>query len=228
MKNKLILLLLSTMLTLSACSSEPTSKEIPEFEPAQAVASEEQKTESENTQNDDVQAEESASENLSELEAIGDIAVDEGLFDVELTIPADFVGETTQEELDSLATEKGYKSITLNSDGSATYIMTKSQHNDMMDKIATTLNDSLAEMVGSEDYPNFTEVKANDDFTEFTITTKSSELDLSESFSTIAFYMYGGMYNIFNGTPVDNVSVTFINADSGEVISTSNSADSGQ
>ena len=228
MKKKLVLLLLSIILTLTACGAEATSTEQQESEPTKEVVSEDQITESDDTKTEDVQKEDSNSEDLSELEAIGAVEVEKNLFDVELTIPSDFIGDTTQEELDTLASEKGYKSITLNSDGSATYVMTKSQHKDMIAEMATTINDALAEMIGSEDYPNFTEVKANDNFTEFTITTKSTELDFAESFSTLVFYMYGGMYNIFNGTPVENVSVTFINADSGEVISTANSADAGQ
>ena len=56
------------------------------------------------------------------------IEVDENLLTVELTIPADFVGETTQEELNQTAKEEGLKSITLNEDGSATYVMTKKKH----------------------------------------------------------------------------------------------------
>ena len=76
-----------------------------------------------------------------------------------------------------------------------------------------------------EDYPNITSIEANDDFTSFTVTTKSTELDFAESFSVLAFYIYGGMYNQFNGTPVDNVHVDFVNADSGEIISSADSKD---
>lgn len=161
----------------------------------------------------------------SELDALGNVEVDKNLFSVKLTIPADYVGESTQEELDKVAKEKGYKSITLNEDGSATYVMTKAQHKKLMDETKNSIINSLDEMVNSEEYPNFTDISVNDDFTEFTITTKSTELDISESFSSFVFYMYGGMYHIFNGTQVDNISLTYINADSGEVISTANSSD---
>lgn len=153
------------------------------------------------------------------------IEVDENLLTVELTVPADYIGETTQGELDAAAKEKGFKSITLNEDGSATYVMTKGQHKELMSEMTNEFNSSLAEMVGSEDYPNFTNIEANSDFTEFTITTTSTELGFNESFSVIAFYMYGGMYNAFNGTPVDNVHVDFVNAESGEIISSSDSKD---
>lgn len=153
------------------------------------------------------------------------IEVDENLLTVELTVPADYIGETTQEELDAAAKENGFKSITLNEDGSATYVMTKGQHKELMSEMTNEFNAALAEMVGSEDYPNFTNIEANSDFTNFTITTTSTELDFNESFSTMVFYMYGGMYNAFNGTSVDNIHVDFVNADSGENISSADSAD---
>lgn len=51
---------------------------------------------------------------------------------------------------------------------------------------------------------------------------------MNESFSTMAFYMYGEMYNVFSGENISNISVTFINADTGQVIETANSADAGQ
>lgn len=216
MKRKIFTLLLATLLLLSACGNNEKNSDTTSTE------------DSLESSDDSSIAETETTEELSDIEAIGDIEVDENLFSVELTIPADFVGETTQEELDSIATENGFKSIVLHDDGSATYTMTKAQHKEMMDEMSASINSSLAEMVGSENYPNFTDIKTNDNFTEFTITTKSTELDMTESFSVIAFYTYGGMYNIFNGTPVDNVSVTFINADSGEVIYSSNSADSEQ
>lgn len=43
----------------------------------------------------------------------------------------------------------------------------------------------------------------------------------------MAYYMYGGMYNIFNGTPVENVHVDFVNADSGEIMDSADSSDLG-
>ena len=166
-------------------------------------------------------------DSLSELEAIGDVDVDKGLFNVTITVPKDFIGDTTQEDIDKSVKEKGYKSGTLNDDGSVTYVMNKEQHNELMKGIKESIDNSLAEMIGSESTPNITDVKANDDYTSFTVTTKSTELGLAESFSVMAFYTYGGMYAIFNGETVDNIHVDFVNADSGEVISSANSSDMG-
>lgn len=153
------------------------------------------------------------------------IGVDEGLLKVEITVPAEFLEGKTQEELNGIAVENGYESITLNSDGSATYKMNKKQHREMLKEMSDSLKQSLNEMIGSEDYPNFTEIKTNDNFTEFTIKTKNTELDFTESFSILGFYVYGGMYNIYSGEEVDNIHVKFINDATGNIISEHNSKD---
>jgi len=210
MRKKFITLLLASILIMSGCgNTQAPGDTAPEI------------SETSDEENDNSPTQEDA----GELEATGDIEVEEELFDVELTIPAEFVGETTQEEFDQIAKENRYKSITLNSDGSATYVMTKSQHKEMMNEMADKLNSLLNDLIGSEDYPNFTDIEANSDFTSFTITTSSTELDVNESFSVIVFYMYGGMYNTFNGTPVDNIHIDFVNSDTGNIIESADSKD---
>ena len=208
-KKHLIIAAAALALSLSACGSSAKTSQTTAAEQSAESAEAESTTE------------------RDDLEAIGDVEVDQNLFDVVLTIPADYIGETTQEELEAEAAEGGYK-VVLNDDGSATYTMTKQQHKEMMDGIRDSINQSLNEMIGSEDYPNFTAIEANEDFTSFTITTSASELSLTDGISVIGFYMYGGLYNIFNGTPVDNIHVDFVNADSGEIISSSYSSEMGE
>ena len=212
MKKKFLALTLLVSMSLTACGEQAPVSTNSES----SVVTETSTTETTTSE---------TSGNLSELDALGSIEVEKNLFDVTLTIPKDYVGDKTQDDLNKLSKEMGCKSITLNEDGSATYVMTKAQHAELMDETRTSINSSLAEMVGSDEYPNFTNIEANDDFTEFTITTKSTKLDLAESFSVIGFYMYGGMYAIFSGTEVENISVKFINADTGEVINETNSSD---
>ena len=84
MKKKLVTILLISSLALTACrtkdqaqsSSAPSTQTVEEAD-------------TQSTEND-----------ISDLNAIGDIDVDKNLFDVTITVPADFVGDTTQEELD--------------------------------------------------------------------------------------------------------------------------------
>ena len=163
---------------------------------------------------------------FEDLEAIGELEVDQNLFTVEITVPADFLGEgITQESLDADVAASNYISAKLNDDGSVTYVMTKAVHDEMMVGVRDTIQQALDEMVGSEEFPSFTKVEANDDFTQFTVETTSTELGLVESFSVLGFYMFGGMYHAFNGTQVDDIAVTFINADTGDTVGEAHSSD---
>ncbi|WP_029200041.1 hypothetical protein [Oribacterium sp. NK2B42] len=96
--------------------------------------------------------------------------------------------------------------------------MNKAQHEELLSGIRDSINTSLQEMVGSEEYPNITKIEANEDFTNFTVTTKNKELDFAETLGIVTFYMCGGMYAVFSGKEVENVHVDYVNADSGEII----------
>ena len=213
MKKLLSAALAATLaLNLCACSSSGQAEPSPAPD-----ASESQASTGESTSE--------TSDGLEDLESLGDIEVDKNLFDVVITMPADLVGETTQEELDQQAADSGVHSITLNEDGSATYVMSKEQHKKLLEDTRQSIRTSLDEMVGSEDYPNITSVEANDDFTSFTVTTTSTEVSFTEAFSVIGLYMYGGIYGIFSGETPDNIHVDFVNADTGEIIDSSDSQD---
>ena len=162
----------------------------------------------------------------SKSEETQSIEVDEGLLNVEITVPPDFLEEgTTQETLDETAKEEGIKSITLNDDGNATYIMSKSKHDEMMAGIRESIDESMAEMIDPETYPTFVEVTSNDDYTHFTVKLSTNEVGISESVSVLGFYVLGGLYNAFNGTPVDDVTVSFVNADTGDIIQEAHSSE---
>lgn len=147
-----------------------------------------------------------------------------GLFNVALTIPAEYVEGTTQKELNRQAKEGTFKSATLNKDGSVTYVMSKSQHKEMLNTLKNSIADELNKIPNSTDYPNVTKVEANDDYTKFTVTTASTELSFEEQFLSVQLYIYGGMYNAFNNlSPV--ISVDYVNADSGATIYSGKSSD---
>lgn len=158
---------------------------------------------------------------------INQIQLEKQLFDVTLTLPADYVEEgTTQEQLEEeIKSNSGIKSVKLNEDGSVTYKMTKKAHQEMMQSMADSIDEAMKKMVGSEDYPNFVNVKANEDYTVFTVSVNSNELSLNEGFSVIAFYFYGGMYGAYDGETPKNIHVDFVNAETGEIIESSDSAE---
>lgn len=161
------------------------------------------------------------------LDAIGDVDVDSGLFNVTLTVPADFIGEITQEQLDESTKENGYKSATLNNDGSVTYVMTKAQHQDMMEGIRKSIDDSLSEMANSEEYPSIVKIEANSDYTKYTVTLNTEEVGIMEGLASMGLYIFSGTYHIFNGTEPGNINVQYVNEATGKVIDETNSENLG-
>ena len=117
--NKLIALLLVFALVFSLCACGSSAKT--ESTTAPAIADE--------APNDTQEGEE------SDIEDIGKVEVEQKLRSVEITVPADFVGETTQADLDANVSAGKFLSAKLNDDGSVTYKMTKGQHKEVMEGI---------------------------------------------------------------------------------------------
>ncbi|MGI5894994.1 MAG: hypothetical protein ACOX6P_10460 [Candidatus Merdivicinus sp.] len=169
-----------------------------------------------------------SSEETHSLDELSGLNVDQKLFDVEITIPADFVEEgMTQADLDQEVEEAGFQSAVLNEDGSVTYVMTKDQHQKMMEEMKSSLDQSLSEMIDPETFPTFQNITSNDDYTEFTVQISSSEIGFAEGMSVLGFYMISGVYHAFNGTQPDDIVVKFVDAD-GNVIDESHSSELGE
>lgn len=139
-------------------------------------------------------------------------------YTVELTLPAEYIGDATQEQLTQTAKELGYQSITLNADGSATYIMTEAQHEVMLGDMRNSLKQAVAQMIGSADYPSFSNVTVDDDFTKFMITTINTSCTSEEDQAVLNLIMYSGIYHIFKGEAAESVRVDVVNIDSNDII----------
>lgn len=205
-----LLLVFVLVLSLWACGSSPAAEK-----PAPGGAEAAAPVESAEEQVDDPA--------WDALEKLGKVETENGLFYVSINLPADFVGpDMTQEGIDAGAGET-YTSGKLNEDGSVTYKMTKKQHETMLKNTAQGIEESLQELVTSPDYA-FTEITHNEDFTQFDAHLSTEELGITESFMTMGFYMYGGMYALFSGQEAQNITVNYYSA-SGELLQTLSSSD---
>ena len=74
-----------------------------------------------------------------------------------------------------------------------------------------------------DDNYTITGITHNDDYTVFDVTLEGTEVGFANSFTSMVFYMYGGMYGIFSGTETDHVVVNFLDPD-GNVIESYDSA----
>lgn len=185
----LILLALSMFITFAGCSSNDSS----DVETSSPLESE--------------TVEDSLQEDEDELSAIGDVEVENGILTVSITLPASLVKDVTQEDLDS-DTSGTYQSAKLNDDGSVTMKLTKTQYKEMLASISQELDACIKEISESDDY-NIDKVEHNDDFSKFDVTLSTDEVGLYDSIASLAFYMYGGMYQIFKGSKSANVVVNY-------------------
>lgn len=174
-------------------------------------------TETETSEEDQMQ------EDMEELSAIGDVETENGILTVTITVPADLVGETTQESLDE---SKGtlYRSAVLNEDGSVTYKMTKAQHRAMLENLAGAVDETSQELIDDDENYAISAVTHNDDLTEFNVTLDGTEIGLGDYFTVYSFYMYGLIYGKFSGKTPEHMIVNFYDSD-GNLIEAVDSAD---
>lgn len=214
MKKKILALVMCLALVGCGNAAQETTSEVKETKESVVESKEEVKVE---TVVETKESEEIAQEQFND---IGNIEVEVELFDVEITIPKSFIGDgATQESLNAVAEKnENINEIKLNDDGSAVYIMSKRQHENLMNEYADQIIESINTYPNSTDYPNVTAIEVNDDFTEFDIYTKSAEPDFMEKILITQMQMNGGMYGIFNGTSDNEIIVRFRNSDSKEII----------
>jgi len=114
--------------------------------------------------------------------------------------------------------QDGYLSRTENEDGSLTYVLSSEQQKAVLDKIASSADEAMTKMVGSDATPNITDVTANKDYTEFVIKTTSESATFAEELAELALVISGNYYNIFSENADPTIKIQIINADSGEVL----------
>lgn len=128
-----------------------------------------------------------------------------------LTIPSTYVNGATQENLDAVAEAAGYEKITLNSDGSATYTLTHEQHEKMMKDLHTGISDKLIMLPGSKSFKDIDSIKANEDFTEYTVTLNTIGANFDSSMIAMNLKMFSTMYNCFQGVTDEIIHIEFYN-----------------
>lgn len=145
--------------------------------------------------------------------------IDEGLVDVEITVPASFFNEDdpATEELTEDQKSQGFKKAKINKDGSVTYTLSKKAYKELKKTMKTDVADSLNSL--TEDYPSVKKVEFNKDFSNIKLYVVKKEYE--NSMAVFAVYqagLLGQMYQAYTGTPIDELSVdvNVIDNDTGE------------
>ena len=155
----------------------------------------------------------------SQSETSEAVEVDEGLFNVEVTVPASFFEGETEAEMQARATESGFTSAKLNDDGTITYQMPKRVYEKALSDMKTSLNETIQQTV--DEQPGiFKSVSYNAKVTEFEVVVDRSafESDFAAAFVGFSFGIGGTMYQVFDGVPKDQqkVLITYIDESTGE------------
>lgn len=151
------------------------------------------------------------------------ISVDKNLLNVDITIPASFYEGTkiTQAELDVESAKKGFGKAKLNSDGSVSFRMSKSQYNKALVDMKKSIDDFIQETVN--DSPKiYKEIKYNRDMTEFNVVVNRTEYESDFSAAMVGWGMalQGSFYQMFNGSKDPKLIVKIIDKASGAVFDT--------
>lgn len=196
---KIVLILLGSILLLSACSSdEETTKD-----------NEVSKSESVNSETSDVK------ENHD-----GKVNVDKGLLSVDVTIPASFFEGEDMDTVIANAKQDGIDEATLNDDGSVTYKMSKSKHKEMMAEMAKSIEETKMDLVESGDFASVKNVETNGDYSKLTLEVNREAYENSfDGFATMSLGLVGSYYQAFNGIKAAdmNVLIELKDAATGEV-----------
>ena len=205
---KFAMILAASGLALAACSSgdEPTTETNEEAESAaEVMADTDEAEETESTEEGD------------------GVNVDKGLFNVEVTIPPSFFEGEDPEQIaaDSEAEDMG--EATVNDDGSITYKMSKGQHDEMIQELASGIDDAQNGIVESGDYPSIQSIEASNNYDHFTVQVDYEAYENSfDGFATMTLGMMGSLYQIFDGADADSyeVNIDMEDVETGEVFNT--------
>ncbi|MBP3879844.1 MAG: hypothetical protein J6D46_05960, partial [Lachnospiraceae bacterium] len=142
---------------------------------------------------------------------------------VTVVIPTVYEEVKTQEEADRIREKNGYKSVTLEENGSLTIVMTKSQHDELIRDFRTSVDKGISEIIGAGGGSSIEKIEYNEDYSIFTVTVTEEEIGVIERQAADELIMYGALYHVYTGNDADRIRVDYVNAQSGEVIETADS-----
>ncbi|GGM18571.1 hypothetical protein GCM10011351_00440 [Paraliobacillus quinghaiensis] len=184
-----------------------------------ACSTNEQENETTEDQSEKDGTDESTENTMEENTENDSVDVDKGLLSVEVTLPASMFEEEEVETLEADAEKEGME-VKRNDNGSFTYKMSKSKHNEMMEQIETTLTQTVNEMKNDEGFPSIKDITHNNSFTEFTLLVDREAFENSmDVFAAFSLGLSSMIYQLYDGADLDNSKATIFVKDeaTGEV-----------
>ncbi len=165
-----------------------------------------------------LQSSDSQSEQSPDSSSISSVEVDENLITVDITLPASFFENKTEEEIKK-DDDGNYKKITINDDGSVTFTMTKAKHAQLLKNMQEEFLINFSEMVESEDFPYITAIDCSKDFSKVTISVDGVKYkDIFFDVSPLAVGLSIMMYQSFAGESNATCTIDTVDNQTNEII----------
>ncbi|KYG25566.1 hypothetical protein [Alkalihalobacillus trypoxylicola] len=162
--------------------------------------------------NSDESAEAEESENPAEEneeEEQQEANVDKGLFNVEITLPAMFFEDMTEDEIKASAEEEGINDVTVNENGTVIYKVSKAQHKELLDEMEANIQTALEEIINDEEITSIKNITNNKSYSEFTVTVDREQFENSfDGFMLFSLGILGMYYQVFDGQDGEKAKVT--------------------
>lgn len=220
MKKRLLAVTAVSVLLLSACGAAGSANEETNVNAAQGNESTSQGA-------NETEATQAAAETPAPKEDAGNsgetIAVEKGLFNNEITLPASVFMGQSMEAITADAKKQGVDEVVENADGSVTYKLSKSAYNKIMKNMEQALLDYVDELKAGTDFASIKDVTYNKSFTEFTlIVDKAAYENGFDSMASLGLVLTASYYQLFSGVPSEEMKITIHTQDEAtkEVFST--------
>lgn len=172
----------------------------------------------------------SVSSQQGNSEANSSIEVDKGLLTTTITLPASFFETFYDDEpFDAEAYVQELKATEYiidawaNEDGSVAFTITRGDHERMMADMRAQIEDVASV---AENYPFVQKIETNNDCTNVKVYVTKEEYENGfNCFVLFSYEIQALMYQAFNGTPENNVIIEAIDAETGTVLETLDSAE---
>lgn len=146
------------------------------------------------------------------------VEVEQGFFEVSITIPASIIGEQDFASYESEMLSKGATSVTQNEDGSVTIKMPDAVHKAMLDEMKASLDESIDQALVDQ-AGVITDIEYSSNVDEFTVEVDKAayESSFGAGFISLSLGIQGMFYQLFDGVSDAKVTVNFVDVATGEV-----------
>ncbi|WFA07809.1 hypothetical protein [Tissierella sp. Yu-01] len=171
----------------------------------EAVSNKENSQEVITEQTDGLETVNNADVETGELQGIG---VDKKLLTVDVTLPADLMGDLTDFSEDEYLSENdGVIAAKKNQDGSLTITMTKSKHTEMLEETRKGIDESFGELIEGEDTPYIKSIDYTNEYREVIVGVVREEYETAFDLTPLILGFSTSMYQSVAGLDIKTTIV---------------------